>query len=236
MSERKKVSARRFLEESCFWNSPVAKPSDYLYHLDDLLGDEPLKVILLGRVSYRTQKHKGNLDNSLTWMRNYLSDYNVVIVKEDKMVQSGMDDDRLKLEVVAEMAREVGAVILTESPDRYIRSIDFNTKTNPDALPTVGEYEKLIALVGDVKLATILHPDTPWKEIRSHQTKRGQEAKGKSGGHPVKAKYTTYTQEEKNRVRALRRKGLSYGKIKEIMDDNSDGKVFPKSTIIAWIK
>ena len=143
------------------------------------------------------------------------------------MIQSGWDDDRLVLEVAAELAHKEGAVIVAESPDRFIRSIDFHTKTNPGALPTVAEYEKLMEVVGDVTLATVLPPDAPWKKVRGYQSRRGQIAKGSKPGRPKKTRYKRRDESEISRAREMKGEH-SIGKIAKAV-----GRA--KSTVQYWL-
>jgi hypothetical protein len=85
-----------------------------------------------------------------------------------------------------ELARKHGAALLAESTDRYLRHHDYKS-TNP-VPPTDDQFRALAELAGDVPLVTVLPPDATHGEVRSQQIKRGQQAKGRKGGRPTKAR------------------------------------------------
>jgi DNA invertase Pin-like site-specific DNA recombinase len=161
--------------------SPPGKGSDYIQHFDSRIVG--ILVVLYCRVSGRMQDHRGNLDDQEAADRRWLEDNGATVVAVYRDVASGWNADRPGLMAALEKAREVGAIVVARSTDRFIRSIDY-TPENPQLQPTVEEYEKLRLATNGVTLATILPPDTPWQEIRGQQSKRGQEAKGQRGGRP----------------------------------------------------
>jgi hypothetical protein len=95
-------------------------------------------------------------------------------------------DCRPGLRAAIRRAKKEGAIIVAESTDRFIRSKAFHTKNNPGAQPTQDEFLMLQRKADGVQLATILPPDTPWREVRGHQSRRGQNGKQRRGGRPRK--------------------------------------------------
>ena len=75
-----------------------------------------------------------------------------------------------------------------ESVDRAVRNVDFNTKNNPHVWPSDIELDELKWITRRRHLATILHPDTPAKEVESHRVIRAQEFRGRKDGRPKKTK------------------------------------------------
>jgi DNA invertase Pin-like site-specific DNA recombinase len=216
--------------EERYPKSLPGKASDYIAHFKELAQKHPhMKVILYARVSARTQDHNGNLDEQLASLRKAVQPHKVI--SEFKTVESGWQREHLSLQGAAEMALEVGAVVVAESADRFLRSEKFDTKKNPSILPTVAEYEKLKKIVGVATLATIAPPDNPWKANRGLQTKRGQTAKDNKGGRPLKVESGYKKNRRKKKlpiVARLYRQGL---RVSEIVVTTS----VPRSTIVDWI-
>lgn len=68
-------------------------------------------------------------------------------------------------------ARSLGACVLAESTDRYLRHPDYkDTKT---LWPTADQFEGLLARAAGVLLATVIDPNAPHEEVRQYQQKRG---------------------------------------------------------------
>ncbi len=209
------------------------KASNYITSLEELVRKRiPLKAALLGRVSACMQNHKGNLNDQLVSLRQAVEAYAIPIVCEFKEVGSGWWHERERLDAAARRALDEGAVLLAESTDRFIRSIYYDSKRNPSAQPSVPEYEELRRATKGVTLVTILHPDTPWKEVRSYQSKRGQQTKGNKGGRPKinKAGYKKKSRLEKlSRVLRLRKKSASWGDINALTG-------VAKTTASDWVR
>ncbi len=188
-----------------------AKASDYIAHIDDL---EPGLVVPYGRVSRRQQQRKGKLNHQIADLTSELERRGHDVTDGFKETASGWADDRTTLQLAILEAERVGAVVMAESADRFIRHPEFNPKTNPDILPTVYEFERLMIEAANVQLATLHHPDTHWKIVRSLQTKRGQRGSGHRGGRPAerfpkKARRLV----KKPKAIALRKQGFSYRRI-----------------------
>lgn len=176
----KYVSPRRRLE-SKYPSSPTAKASDFLADLPALLESQPgLRVVLYCRKSsYERQQRRRNLAEQASDLREEAERLgaNVLAIFRCWECSYELDYavDRSTLVAAAEFARRHRAVLVAETTDRFLRHPEINR------LPTVSQYEKLRRITGDVALATLVHPDD---DGRSHQTKRGQRAKGRRGGRP----------------------------------------------------
>jgi DNA invertase Pin-like site-specific DNA recombinase len=146
-----------------------------------------------------------------------------------------LNEDRWALmEAVKEAKKLIAkgreAVIVAPSTDRFLRNRDFTTK-EPDLTPTEAEFQILKELTCNIPLLTLLHPDMPPKEVRSYQTKWGQEAKGNKGGRPEK-KTPGYKKRRRDRKRGrvirLYKQGVTISGI------SRETRV-PPGTIYGWL-
>ena len=173
-----------------------------------------IKVVLYVRCSSRGQSCRGNRADQLACLREHLRGHPVLIIGAFEETASRSEMERRVLLDAIDFARKTGAVVVAESVDRFIRSELFNPMNNPSAQRTVIEFERLKHLAGKVKLATIHHPDTPWKEIRGCQSIRGQSAKRRKGGG---GRTPGWRKRRKHRLqpkaRWLHRKELSFREI-----------------------
>jgi DNA invertase Pin-like site-specific DNA recombinase len=213
-----------------------AKASNFIQHLEALARERPgLTAVVYCRVSERFQHHTGNLDDQQAAVLRELARLGIPVIAVYPSVESGWQladcPERQRLTDAAEHAREVGAVLVAETLSRFIRAVNWTTQ-NQDAVPVQEEYEQLLAITGGVTLATIFHPDTPPRVERSHQTRRGQRAKGRKGGRPAgkkrkqKANWPMPVKLEANR---LRRQGISIGRIAKRLG-------VPKPTVQYWLR
>ncbi|OHB56570.1 MAG: hypothetical protein A2Y12_04665 [Planctomycetes bacterium GWF2_42_9] len=231
--DKKKLSvatATRRRIETLYPKSPSGKASDYIKHFQALAQTQTiLSVILFARVSGRNQDYKGNLDAQMASLRQAVQPHE--IIAEFRAIESGWKDAQGRLQGAVEMASQTGAIIVTESTDRFIRNIDYHSKNNPSTQPNVAEYERLNQIAGGVTLATVQHPDTSWKKIRSYQSKRGQKAKNNSGGRPIKVQ-PGYKKKQRGKklpeVIRLHRGGKTVSQISTLTRT-------PPSTVKDWI-
>ncbi|MFZ0035118.1 MAG: helix-turn-helix domain-containing protein [Sedimentisphaerales bacterium] len=188
-------NTKRRLREKFLPKSPPGKASKYIHHLDEYLKQHPdIEALIYGRDSTCAQNYKRNLKTQKKVLRRELGQRAIPIVSHYyNEVSSGwvLDKKRWALVDAVEEAKKlikkgIQAVIVAPSTDRFLRNRDFHTKERPDLLPTEAEFEKLKELTCNIPLATLLHPDMPPREVRSYQTKWGQEAKGNKGGRPEK--------------------------------------------------
>ncbi len=144
------------------------------------------RVVIYCRVSGHVQERSQNLSDQGENLKNELKQRGFVVLEIISEVASGWKEDRDGLLRAVEIAHENDAVVVAESVTRFIRSRDYNSKTNRNALPTVAEYRRLQRDTQGVKLATLVAPDATPEEIRSYETKRGKKSKGNPGGRPKK--------------------------------------------------
>lgn len=190
-----KLSKQRQLKSADYWvsrkvSTPGAKPpraSLYVHHLEELVKEKPrLEVVLVCRVSGREQHRRKHLRDQRASLRRNVEALGARVVREFSAVASGWDDDWLVVESAAAWARRHGAVLMAESTCRYLRNREYSSTECPWVLPTRDEWEKFLAITRGVKLATLLHPDAHWKDVRSYQSKRGMIEKESKRGRPRK--------------------------------------------------
>jgi len=133
-----------------------------------------------------------NLDTYKELLLSELKKRGIPVVGCHCEISSGwiLNEDRWALMNAVEQAKKlirkgIKVAIVTASTDRFLRNTYFTTD-KPDLLPTEAEFDKLIELTCGVPLVTLLDPDMPPREVRSYQTKWGQEYKGHKGGRPEK--------------------------------------------------
>ena len=235
--KKRSLAARikRRLQEQSLPDSKPAKASKYLHWLKQYHYDHPdMRVIIYIRDSSRSQDHKGNLDTHEMVSRRRLKRLKIQVVGCNREVSSGWilePDKRTGLMNAVKEAKRQKAVIVTTSVDRVLRSIDFNTQTNPFAMPTEAEYEKVKKLTCNIPILTLLHPNMPPRKVRGYQTKWGQKAKNNKGGRPSvnKPGYKKQRRKEKlPKVLRLYEKNASLGRISALVG-------IPKSTVADWI-
>ena len=158
--------------------------SDYISDIRSLKSGQ--RIVIYCRVSSCAQEHSKNLSDQEENLKRELEQRGFSVIESFQEVGSGWRRDRDRLLLAAEIARENNAVIVAESVTRFIRSRDFNSKTNWKVKPTVAEYRRFLRETQGVKLATLEAPDATPQEIRSYETKRGKKLKGNPGGRPKK--------------------------------------------------
>lgn len=205
----------------------TALASHYLAHIPDL---NPCWVILFIRVSGRGQKeHLAHVESLL---RRELERRGFKVVGVFKEIATGSSDDRTTLELAILEAERLGAILVAESANRFIRHPEFHPQTNPDRLPSVFDFERLMVMAGNVKLATLHHPDTHWKAVLGFQSKRGQQGSGNYGGRPSR-RGPGWAKARRLKLLpvalARRKKGRSYRRIGRELEIHW-------STIRDWIK
>ncbi len=192
IEEARRESLQRFLRD--YEPPPIdatpGKASDYMVHFLDTVKKYPNKPLNnYCRESHSNQDARGSLNEQESNLIKELAKYNKAPLKTFKKVESGwrLENtwDRMCLIQAANHAREKDAILVAEGPSRFIRSF-YYSKHRQDIKPSVFEYEQLREITEGVTLATILHPDTSWKEERSYQTKRGIREKNLNRVRPFK--------------------------------------------------
>jgi DNA invertase Pin-like site-specific DNA recombinase len=188
-------------------------------------------------VSGRSQRQRHNLENQRDGLREEVERRGGIVIAKFREVVSGWDSDRPVLAAAIEKAKESGAILLAESADRFIRSKDFHTRKNPGALPSVAEFEELKRITAGVVLCTLLPPDTPWRQVRGHQSRRGQRAKARKGGRPPERKWGERRLARIDLARKMRDEGLSYQQIADSLNARDDGFTDQTPmTIFNWLR
>ncbi len=221
---RRRVSAASRIEVLC----TAGTASNYIR--DFKLIQRGTKVVLCLRVSGCTQQQNKNLDDSESFLRKELEQIGAIVVGVIRHVGSGWDPEWLLPAV--RLGKKHGAVLLAESTDRFIRNPYYHSRFWQNGQASELDLQYLRRTVGDATLVTWLHPDATPAEIRSHQRKRGQEAKGNKGGRPKKKKagYKKELREEwKPQVLLMHREGNSIPDIMRITK-------LKRRTIYNWIK
>lgn len=146
-----------------------ATPSDFLFHLPEFIAIHGrLPVVLHSRVSSYEQAR--GLADIIEYLRYETRRYQLRIVGEVIRVVPGSQPFELRRDLMeaACIAREHGAFILSESTSRIIRSTAFHPSQNPDVLPTVPQFAKLMRDIG-APVVTALHPDLGRKATTRHE-------------------------------------------------------------------
>lgn len=207
-----------------------AVPSKFFYSIDDLM---PCPVVLYVRVSAHTQKH--NLPHQISRLKTELEKRGFTVIAVYWEIVPGWEYihsewwGRLGLERAILKAKEANGLVVAESVERFRRTYDPDWKKRPQPLPlTLFDMKRLMDEAEGVQLATLIHPDTPPRKVRSEQTKRGQAGKGNYGGRPKESRKA-----RRLRLlpvaRALWKKGCSYRRIARKLKIHW-------STIRDWIK
>ncbi len=148
------------------------------------------------------------------------------------------------LQAASAQAEALGAVLVAESGDRYVRGRDFDLARPFDTgIPTVADYARLFRFIGGRRPATILHPDAPPREVRGEQTKRGHEASGNKGGRPPNGRKVgrppgDWTEQFLSawlpRMRELRKEGQSDSAIAQRVSRES-GERITRPSVTDWL-
>jgi DNA invertase Pin-like site-specific DNA recombinase len=190
--------------------------------------------VLYCRVSDTKQKREGNLAHQIPYLRRRVErlgkEYGVTIEILDEPFGEDIQGWRLyksyrkELVKAAKLAREHDAVLVATHTSRFVRNQRYQRYKT---LPTVEDFEQLVALVGGARLATVFQPDR--QEARGADTKRGHKARNAKPGRPKKRRYGPRLNEFKRlRVRRLLREGKTLGDIARRMKR-------PKSTVQGWV-
>jgi hypothetical protein len=167
---------------------PAMRPgraSSVLKHGDEL--PRGAKVVLVARVSTRQQEAGHNLEDAVENLVVVARQRGFVVKGVHARCGSGYYPD---LSEAVRMAREHDAVLVAESADRIMRNSLYHSSENPDQTLTVEDLRYLKLELRGVPAYTLCHPDTPPREVRGHQTRRGMRAKGNLGGRPCKGRRT----------------------------------------------
>lgn len=186
MSRKKNTLRKQRFERARKGCQQFGKPgiaSNYLHHLPDLLAMN-LPVFLYLRVSTPKQFNGRNIDDLREWSLRQLRR---LFIKwpggiYDCQESSHIQESRPILERIIADARDAGGIVVAPFRDRFIRH-EFFDGTNSSDKPTDEEYRRLLEMADGVPLATIIHPDSPSRSIRTAQAMRARNA---NAGRPAK--------------------------------------------------
>lgn len=150
------------------------KASRFIEHFAEISRHCRFVVVYL-RESSRTRQKNRRMRDQRNWVLMKLRQAGVVILRVFPEVGPGWSGtEHLKERTKAALlAKRYGAVLVSESVDRLLRCIDFRHDDPNPAQPYECEFEELMAIMPGVRFTTLLHPDTDWRDVRKHQTKRG---------------------------------------------------------------
>jgi hypothetical protein len=177
--------------------------SEYIGYLPDMIErGEVNAMILHARVSTPVQQRNGSLSDQMKKLKELVKPYGksphrIPVVARFCEMGKGKNPSRRKLRRAVAMARREHAVIVVDTTDRLIRAEDYDPHDRDTwkHRPTDAEYRHFMEVNSGVVFATIgRRPDAGPRRTRSHQTKRGQEAKGNKGGRPKKSVKLTPSQ------------------------------------------
>jgi DNA invertase Pin-like site-specific DNA recombinase len=160
---------------------PSNLPSTYIHPIEAITPG--MKVILVCRVSSGFQSSKGNNDDQEAVLRAALKARGATVEGVKRLVGRAWEV-QAELYEAANEASQIDAVLLAESTNRLVRPPRYHPKDRPYLVAGANELCDLPWVCGDVKLVTLLPPDTHWKEERAFQIKRGQQQKDHRGGRP----------------------------------------------------
>ena len=207
------------------------QPSIYIRHSEEQVRHSLHQpAILWVRTSSKSQARMNNHEDQRAALRANAEALGFKIVLDDPWIGSGRNGDRVRFELTIEKAQKLGAILLAESTDRFIRSWWWS-KRKQYVQPTEVEWETFIALTRGVVLATIVHPDTDWRNVRGYQTERGVSQKGVKLGRQPNPKPGAKKQRRERllpETRRLRDLGFSYRRIGAILG-------VPWPTIRDWL-
>jgi hypothetical protein len=164
---------RRILEKLGDPQAAPAKASGYLLYYPKI-ARPGLRVVVYLRVSSRDQYRKRKMRSQERWVLMMLRKAGADVRGIYREVGSGWSACLDQLTAAAEFAASQGAVLVAESACRFLRSILFKHDATDPIQPHTHEWEKLRTKTNGVTLATLLHPDMHWREVRGHQRKRGR--------------------------------------------------------------
>ena len=189
--------------------------SDYIVHIPEVLEVEPdYPLLVVSRVSTQAQYDNGNAQRQhMRTVKTLKAMGAMNIVNENEPiveVASGGFSD-LALEHIAVIAE--GAMIVVESVDRLLRAEDYHPNKNPNALPTDKDFMRVKNILGlSTFVASVIHPDADFTEIRRYQKKMDLIV-NKIGGRPIKLTRKQRRKKYRAKVLKMRKDGISHNQV-----------------------
>lgn len=144
--------------------------SDYIKHFDDIPSGTP--CIICCRVSGGEKKRKQSLRDSEAHLRDVVRLHGSATIEAVSLIGSGEDPYWLMRPAAAALER--GAILLAETPNRFIRHPGYHSIRWFNAQARECDLEELAWVTQGVTLATLVPPDASASEERSYATKRGK--------------------------------------------------------------
>lgn len=155
-------------------------PGDATRYIREFCIEDGTVCILCCRVSGR--ERKANLKDQDRSLRRPIIAAGGVVHSVVCHAGSGWDCEWLV--EPARIAKRVGAILIAESTDRFVRNQDYAGDDSTDLRATDAELQELRRCTLGVPLMTWLPPNMSLSDVKSYQTKRGQFGKRDRGGRP----------------------------------------------------
>lgn len=133
-----------------------------------------------------------------------------------------------------EAAHGVRPIVVSETIERLLRPAFYDPQTNPNAPYLRTDFMPHRFIFQRAQFCTIVHPDALPRENHGYKIKRGQLAKGNSGGKPVVKRKARKAKFQPLAIK-LRQQGWSFADIAEEITRQNGGHRVVKKTIINWV-
>ena len=141
------------------------------------------RVVICARKSCRSRRE--SLPRQAQNLRSAAQERGLVVV--DVVEHTGPGWSCHWLQHAAKIAKAHEAVLIAESPNRFVRSDHYHSVTNPTAQASALELEQLKMWTRGVPMYTVLHPDATFEQERSYETRRGP-CDNRQRPHPAASK------------------------------------------------
>jgi hypothetical protein len=237
--QQRKESAERYAREAAEECSrdPEARPSDYgIRSLDDALraGTVP-ECVLYCRVSDRKQ----HVQSKVAGCRRLLAERCVKLARSYGETASGKSlaaADRPTLHEAVQEARRLNVPLVVPCTSRIVRNPDYHAFRQPDARPTVSEFERFLKLAEGVRILTLNDPDASCPDDEAFLRKLTADVEGRRVGRPrnkPKGSLADRRDRWQPRVGRMHAKGMSYRKI-AIEISRIEGSPVSYGTVAKW--
>lgn len=155
-----------------------------ILHLPDAIEKHSTRdVVLFARCSTSWPKQQGSLTPQWAGLRHGVEAAGGRMLVGIKGQESGKaDQDRPLFCRALERAYQKRAIVVAEDRTRFLRAVIGGATAEPEPR----EWQELWKMVGNVWLATVIHPNTPLAEVQRLKIERGMQASGKRIGRPRK--------------------------------------------------
>lgn len=209
-------------------------PKDRIYHVEEL--PTWLEAVTYARASTRLQTAHGALESQINALDTYCATKNIEVAGEYKETHSGKSEDietRDELKSASKFAKKIRGFVLAENLSRFIRSNDYDSKTDWRAQANEEDIQILLNFTDGALLATLQDPRSSPEEEKSFATIRGivnrkrkivDLSKNERGKYKIK-KRDMFLEE----AIEMHNSGFSYRKVSDVIG-------VPWRTIVDWIK